>query len=154
MLNSRMTGSGSYVNLLKLDWENSWNHINLILAVFSRLKPIWSGVRSPAQLLSSTELTWQGKADRPCWCELRLACFGWSFSPPPLSSQAALQPQLNLAHGGVDENLFKIHKFWFWRNIWQYFCTTWNLKWKVCLYVLRNFCVNQLSWMTRKLRTI
>ena len=117
MLNSRMTGSGSYVNLLKLDWENSWNHINLILAVFSRLKPIWSGARTPAQLLSSTQLPWQGKADRPCWCELRLACFGWSFSPPPLSSQAALQPQLNLAHGGVDENLFKIHKFWFWRNV-------------------------------------
>ena len=57
----------------------------------------------------------QAKADRPCWCELRLACFGWSFYPPPLSSQAALQPQ-NLAHGGVDENLFKIEKYSFKRQ--------------------------------------
>ena len=139
-----MTGSGSYLNLLKLACENSWIQINLILAVFSRLEPIWSGARSPAQLLSSTELTWQGKADRPCWCELRLACFGWSFSPPPLSSLAALQPQLNLAHGGVDENLFKIHKFWFWRNI-SVRRENWNEKF-VYITHFTQLCVNQLSW--------
>ena len=36
-----MTGNGSYVNMLKLTWKNSWNHIKLIfLAGFSLLESL------------------------------------------------------------------------------------------------------------------
>ena len=37
-----MTGNGSYVNLKKLAWQNSWNHIKWITfsASFSHMKPL------------------------------------------------------------------------------------------------------------------
>ena len=132
MLNSRMTGSGSYVNLLKLAWENSWNHINLILAVFSRMKPIWSGARSPAQLLSSTELPWQGKASRQALLVRVETCLLWLvFLPSPsfLTSSSAASTQ----------SISRRSRWKFVQNsqilvLEEYFCTTWKLKWKVCLY--------------------
>ena len=105
-----------------------FHQANLFLAVFSRLEPIWSGVRSPTQLPRQSR---QALLVRVETCLLWLV-----FLPSPsflTSSSPASKSSSRRSRWKFVQNSQML-------VLEEYFCTTWVLKmrWK-----MKPLCVNQ-----------